>query len=617
MEKCADNVTAFPGGSPTAPPAEDQSGASIVIFTPLENDDIILKYILGDSADLSTCSTSQSLEKLCKRGSKPPPNLILIRDLILDDEPELLTDILARVRRSAPVLVLSDVLDEKRVARLMKAGVRDVVSLDEADRLRAVVRRELSDDQVRRAYDRAASYLANIDSTNDVEPMPQTRPEPRPETEPDPQNTDRTSLLLGRDDFIVRLAERLSIPLTRGVRTLAWIRPDQFASTQESVGILASEDALSHIGGVLHDLLHPADICGRLGGTIFAVLVERGTIKDVEAWAQQFCRCLDQRPFVCDGKDVSLSCSVGISETSRSAQTVEDILQDARNASNRGRRNGAGEVCLSKSIKSARSNDSLDKKWGNRIRNALQKNRFHLRHSPVVSLDGSNIRIRDTWVRMTNRNNKVFLAAKFVPVASRIGLMIHIDRWVIGATISYCIKRKPDLVFVRLSKNSMLDDSLMPWLDDLFSNSTVDPSNICFQTSASVALRHMDQIVRQVNKLATLGFSFSVDQVGASAKMLEVLRLVPAQFARISAELLQQVAWDKSAHHEVSTIVNACKNNDIHAIAERVEDAATMAVLCQMGVEYMQGDYLRRDNIVIEDTSTFRKPQPPPIIIPR
>jgi len=126
----------------------------------------------------------------------------------------------------------------------------------------------------------------------------------------------------------------------------------------------------------------------------------------------------------------------------------------------------------------------------------------------------------------------------------------------------------------------------------------------------------MKQTIRQVQKLAAQGFGFSIDQVGSTPEMMEVLQLVPAQFARIDPTLLQKLAWDRSVNHQISSIFNACRSRDIHAIADRVEDAATMATLCQMGVEFMQGDYVRRDNVVMEDTATVCIPKLPPTVLP-
>ena len=47
--------------------------------------------------------------------------------------------------------------------------------------------------------------------------------------------------------------------------------------------------------------------------------------------------------------------------------------------------------------------------------------------------------------------------------------------------------------------------------------------------------------------------------------------------------------------------MHAAANRTIPAIAERVEDANTMAVLFQLGVAYMQGHYVHEPEVVLSD----------------
>ena len=61
--------------------------------------------------------------------------------------------------------------------------------------------------------------------------------------------------------------------------------------------------------------------------------------------------------------------------------------------------------------------------------------------------------------------------------------MKNIDRWVIGAAMSFCAARKPHRVFVRMSHDSMRDQTLGTWLQQQLKASGVEPS----------AHRHRDQ----------------------------------------------------------------------------------------------------------------------------
>ena len=72
-------------------------------------------------------------------------------------------------------------------------------------------------------------------------------------------------------------------------------------------------------------------------------------------------------------------------------------------------------------------------------------------------------------------------------------------------------------------------------------------------------------------------------------------------FLKIDGSLMQSLASDTSLQDRVRVYVQAAANRKIPVIAERVEDANTMAVLFQLGVAYMQGHYVHEPEVVLAD----------------
>jgi EAL domain-containing protein (putative c-di-GMP-specific phosphodiesterase class I) len=56
----------------------------------------------------------------------------------------------------------------------------------------------------------------------------------------------------------------------------------------------------------------------------------------------------------------------------------------------------------------------------------------------------------------------------------------------------------------------------------------------------------------------------------------------------------------------VGALANTAQQRGIKAIAERIEDANTMAVLWQLGIPWIQGNYNQMHGVVLEDTQTVR-----------
>jgi EAL domain-containing protein (putative c-di-GMP-specific phosphodiesterase class I) len=74
-------------------------------------------------------------------------------------------------------------------------------------------------------------------------------------------------------------------------------------------------------------------------------------------------------------------------------------------------------------------------------------------------------------------------------------------------------------------------------------------------------------------------------------------------FIKIDGSLMQGLHKNTNVQNSVKELARHAKEKQIQTIAERVQDANTMAVLWQLGIEYIQGNYVQNQEIVIEDTS--------------
>lgn len=432
-----------------------------------------------------------------------------------------------------------------------------------------------------------------------------------PDSAPSSQATaglDSSTQLFNRAYFVQQLEKQLCLPLTRGVRALVYIRLDQFSKITNQVGILKSEQVVTHFAKVLRELAHPSDLCGRFGGTVFTVLINRGSMREVAAWVEYLNKMVAERPFAYAGKSVKLSCTAGICEVTDSGMTTENILREAHDACHRGRLMGGGKVHLSVSSQAAHNKSRKVAKQVSRIQQAVRNNRLRLIRQPVIKLDDSYCKIRDAWVRIIDEDGKDILPREFMPIAEKHNLMTMIDRWVIGAAITYCAKRQPDLIFIRLSRDSVLDESLTDWVLSIINASSARPAQICFQTTEKIATQFLKQTILQARRLTEAGFKFAIDQLGTSPETMNILRYVPLQYARIDAALMQSLAGDKKVQAQVRHYVSAAKDLGIHTVGERIEDAVTMAAACKIGIEYAQGDYVWQEDIVLEDTHTLCTP---------
>jgi diguanylate cyclase (GGDEF)-like protein len=404
-----------------------------------------------------------------------------------------------------------------------------------------------------------------------------------------------------RRRFLEVLTDRLDSGGSRGVRVLAYIRPDKFRELEEQIGPLASEDVLVQLAEQLRALAQPQDIYGRFGGQVFTMFIERGTLRDVEAWAQNALARIAERIFESAHNTLSVTCTIGLAEVGPSTERLDALLAQARRSAQIGRDQGGNKVVLQQTSDESTRVQRFDEIWVHQIKAALMENRFKLAHLPIASLSGEQLVMYDTVLRMIDAQGDEVSAAEFMPAAMRNRLLRAIDRWVIGASLSFCTKTPLDCVFIKLSYESLIDKTLLEWLTKAVQSSGVAPKTLCFQVSEENATQYLTQTQELAEQLRKAGYRFAIENFGVGRDSGRILSQTPMDFLKIDGSLMQSLATDPVLQEKVRVYVTAAANRTIPTIAERVEDANTMAVLFQLGVGYMQGHYVHEPEVVLAD----------------
>lgn len=417
----------------------------------------------------------------------------------------------------------------------------------------------------------------------------------------DAVNRDPVTGLFTRQYLIESLQEAIKEPLKGGVRALAILRPDAFANIVESVGSVASEDILGGLARILKEHVQPKDVYGRFGGTLFAALVSRGNVGDLKAWGESFCRKAGSHLFEFGEKSVSVSCTVGMALVDGKDANIDEAVSLAMHACAGGRLKGGDRFSLSSADKESTEIEENDRLWVPRIKQALIEKRFRLAHQPIASLAGTGEGFYDVLVRMVDEQGDEVLPGQFMAAAERNQLVKNIDRWVIGATVAWMAEGKANRAFVRLSQPSVGDDTLTRWLLEQLESEKLAPDKLVLQVPEIVADKHLKATRDLAEEARSLGFGFAIEHFGVGARPAQVLSHVPMEFLKIDGSLMQGMASESHLQAKVADLVAEAREKGISTIAERVEDANTMAVLWQLGVEYIQGYQVREPEVVLEE----------------
>jgi multidomain signaling protein FimX len=411
---------------------------------------------------------------------------------------------------------------------------------------------------------------------------------------------DTATGLLKRAAFREQATAQATQVLKAGLRAVVTIEPDRIAALDGEFGPLAAEDVMDELGSLLRSLLQPGDIGGRITGQGFAFMVERGNTRDLDAWVGRVLQRVAEHVFQPGERhSATLTCSAGAAVFNSQGEALAALLESSVNACRAAALSG-GNRLLRPDLSAAKPElEEADRNWAVQIKAALMANRFRLVQQPIASLVGEGEQMFDLVVRMLDEKGNEVLPSEFLAAAERTDLMKNIDRWVVGAAMSFCAVRKPSRVFVRVSRDSLRDQTLGTWLHQQIKASGVEPSHVVFELGEELATKHLKE-ARELRSLVThLGFGFAIENFGSGRDSAQTLRHLPSNYVKIDGSLMQGLPNDHRLQEQVKSLVNLARAQKAVTIAERVEDANTMAVLWQLGIEFVQGYFVSTPEEVV------------------
>lgn len=411
---------------------------------------------------------------------------------------------------------------------------------------------------------------------------------------------DPTTFFLHRSAFLESLAERLEQKPDSGIHLLAFIKPDRYQEVQKAVGILQSEQVLGQFADVVRGQLEQNDIAGRFEGTSIMALIERGSERDAARWAERLVEKVGQQIFEAGGNSTQMSCSIGICPNSGIYSNMDELVTAVVEAYDNAAASGGNAVFVNDEVDNDTKIRQHDEIWVRYIKSALLDNRFRIVQLPIAGLRSNAEGMYDVLVRMVDEQGNQVLPSEFLPAAERNGLSKTIDRWVLDAAVDFCKSTNADKVFIRLSRQSVEDDGLLDWIKEIINKSGIKPRQLVIQLAEQDIMRLVKPVTSLFDNLRRIGVRTAIEHFGFDNSRLQMLDALRPDYVKLDGQLMHSLTEDTELQNKVRDIVKRANDLQILTIAERVENANTMAVLFQVGVHFMQGHYVHEPEVVLQ-----------------
>jgi diguanylate cyclase (GGDEF)-like protein/PAS domain S-box-containing protein len=386
---------------------------------------------------------------------------------------------------------------------------------------------------------------------------------------------------------------------------------DRFKYVNDTLGHAAGDELLRKVSAALVRRCRSGDILARLGGDEFAVILPEADATRARRVADDLCRVIREGAWLVRDDQIHVTASIGILELDATTRpSVQEAISAVDIAMYEAKEAGRDRAQLAAATAASQAAMQAQLAWSERLRNALRENAFVLYQQPILNLADGTIDRCELLLRLRDGDGTMIEPEVFLPVAEHFGLLLELDKWVVREAIRFAAAEQQAgrsvQIEVNLSGPSLTDASVLATIEDELRRTGVDPGGLIFEVTETVAIGNITEACRFAERLSRLGCAFALDDFGAGFSSFYYLKHLPFDYLKIDGEFIRNLTRDGADQHIVKAIVQMAVGLGKRTIAEFVEDAATLDLLREYGVDFAQGYHVGKPRPLAEHTSPTR-----------
>lgn len=413
--------------------------------------------------------------------------------------------------------------------------------------------------------------------------------------------------LYNRQFFMNELEKNVE-RISRGAQlkcALMYIDLDNFKFVNDTLGHLAGDRVLIEVTAMLNQYISKTDMIGRIGGDEFGILLENVSNRQAMKAAEHYRKQLTSYIFKYGGKEIDIGCSIGIALFDEDIVSKEDILARADIACHIAKNAGKNRVHVYKpDDQSNRISMYADIGWARQIKESIEQNKFVLARQPIVDTITGKLLSYEILLRMRDNNSDIILPSGFLPSAQRIGLMVDIDKWILGQAISslkHELSTDPLIRYsINLSAKAICDPEILMIITEAIVTNQIEPNSITFEITEDTAIANMDMAVRFLHQLEELGCKTALDDFGTGYSSFSYLKDLPVDYVKIDGSFVQNIDKDKLNFAMVKSMNEVAHATGKKTVAEFVKNEDILNQIKVIGIDYAQGFHIGKP-ILIQD----------------
>ncbi len=261
-----------------------------------------------------------------------------------------------------------------------------------------------------------------------------------------------------------------------------------------------------------------------------------------------------------------------------------DVSESAEPTTEERRPGGTGGLFAAATIDPDGEHEAAARAWVEQI---VATRDFSLVFQPIFDLEDGSMLAAEALVRFSAWGSKT--PAAVIALAHRVGLGVELEVAIVEAALAHLGELPPSaLLSVNSGSAALASGGITDALGD------VHAERVIVELTEQMRVDDHPRIARMQQDLRATGARLAIDDAGAGfASLMHILRVAP-DFIKLDGELISSIEVDPVRRSLASSLMRFAGESGAVTIAERIETAAELAALSELGVRYGQGFQLAR-----------------------
>jgi diguanylate cyclase (GGDEF)-like protein len=373
-----------------------------------------------------------------------------------------------------------------------------------------------------------------------------------------------------------------------------FISLDNYHGIHQIMGLTASEQVLLSCAKQLQIFTETDDILARVNESLFIIISQNRTLEAVKMLAEKIRHNFASEAVNFGNSEIEISSSIGIGIYQANSGQPLQALRDAKTACISALKQGGNTVVVYGGEQMQNQLQQQHNHWQILLDNALQHEGFMLYYQPVVPLRGEPTAYYDVLLRLKVDGAKPVAAVEFIAIAAQLKLSLDLDRWVIQHSIaqlqSQADNDPPWRFFLRLSEQSLLDETFNDWLQTTLTNAALDKTRLIFELPQHYLEQHKSAAQTLLRQLKTWGYRRLVSGVSQVSE-LALLNQIKIEFIKLQPKIIQQLN-EPNQLFNLKQLQQCC--DQCTFIAPMVETSEQFNILWQNHISLISGYFVQK-----------------------